>query len=319
MPSRFIVAAKAALRRIALRFRMGRPWAEVADVLTRCGRGELSAATALSRLVVIYRNVELLRRALARSNAGTLAAGARDLSRLLETQGAGIAQTIAAIVDDDGAPASSLEDGLERYRRRFDKAVQANEGASVALYTLGDESLLAAATEEAVELMVSLGVATARRDLLDLGCGIGRFEAALSPRVGSITGIDISPAMVAAARRRCARIANVRLLETSGRDLNMFANCSFDSVIAIDLIPYLYEVGDRPFVLAQLEEVARVLRPGGDLLILELSHRGDLGLDRADAECFAAGLGFQLLRNGTSDVKLWPGKTFHMRKPGAAL
>ena len=180
MPSRFIGAAKAALRRIALRYRMGRPWAEVADVLTRCGRGELSAATALSRLVVIYRNVELLRQALARSNAEPLAAGARDLSRLLETQEEGIAQTIAAIVDDDGAPASSLEAGLERYRGRFDKAVQANAAASVALYTLGDESLLAAATEEAVELMVRLGVAAAQRDLLDVGCGIGRFEAALS-------------------------------------------------------------------------------------------------------------------------------------------
>ena len=99
----------------------------------------------------------------------------------------------------------------------------------------------------------------------------------------------------------------------------MFANCSFDSVIAIDLIPYLYEVGGRRFVVAQLEEVARVLRPGGDLLILELSHRADLGLDRADAEHFAAGLGLQLLRNGTSDVKLWPGRTFHLRRPDATL
>lgn len=301
---------------MALRAQLGRPWADVTDILARRGRGELSAAAALSRLLLIYRDMELLRRTLRRLDVGPLAGSARDLSRLLEAQRERVAQSLGAIVDADAAPAASVEAGLERYRRGFDQAVRANAAASVALYTLGDEGLLRAATEEAASLMVELGVAAPDRHLLDLGCGIGRFESALSPSVASITGIDVAPAMVAAARERCAGLPNVRLFETSGKDLGTFADGAFDAVIAVDSFPYLYEVGGRPFVLHQLEEVARVLRPGGDLLILNLSYRGDLEIDRADAQHFAAKLGFELLRNGTSDLVSWDGKSFQLHRPG---
>ncbi len=305
------------LRRMALLARKGRPWANVVDVLDRHGRGELSTSTALSRLLLIYRDVELLRRVLAKSCAGPFAASARDLTRSLEARRDRVAQALTAIVDDDAPPGASIEAGLSRYRRRFDEAVLANAAASVAFYSLGDERLLRAATEEAAGLMVELGVVSPDRDVLDLGCGIGRFEAALSTHVASITGIDVAPGMVAAARERCAGLANVRLLETSGRDLRVLADGSFDAVIAVDSFPYLYEVGGPAFVLGQLREMARVLRPGGDVLILNLSYRGDLDLDRADAGGFAADLGFELRRNGTSDLKTWDGRSFHLHRPAS--
>ena len=81
------------------------------------------------------------------------------------------------------------------------------------------------------------------RDVLDLGCGIGRVAAALSPRVRSVAGLDIAPAMIAAARARCAGIGNLRFLLGSGLDLAPFADRSLDLVLAVDSFPYLVQSG----------------------------------------------------------------------------
>src|SRR3954468_16488787 len=287
-------------------------------MLTRHGRGELGGGMALVQLLLACRDPDALRRALEGFSSGNepTAASASDLLRLLDHHGDRVPQLLDIVRADGVRKASSLEAGLEQLRRGYDAAVRTNAAASVALYSLGDPELLATATEEATALMAALGVAAPGRHLLDVGCGIGRFEAALAGRVGSITGIDLSPAMIATARQRCAGLANVRLLETEGRDLGMFGDRTFDAVIAVDSFPYLYQTGGPDFARAQLGEMARVTRPGGDLLVLNLSYRGDLERDRADARAFATDLGLELLRCGTSDLRSWDGTTFHWRKRG---
>jgi hypothetical protein len=80
-------------------------------------------------------------------------------------------------------------------------------------------------------------------------------------------------------------------------------------------MPYLYRAGTA-LVVTHFAEVARVLRAGGDFVILNLSYRGDLELDRQDAHQLAAAAGFAILRNGTRDLELWDGATFHLRKAG---
>jgi hypothetical protein len=67
-------------------------------------------------------------------------------------------------------------------------------------------------------------------------------------------------------------------------------------------------------VATHFAEVGRVLREGGDFVILNLSYRGDLELDRDDARRLAATTGFAVLRDGTTDLELWDGATFHLRK-----
>ncbi len=288
------------------------------DVLTRHGRGELGGGMALVQLLLACRGPDALRRALEGFACGgePTAASASDLLRLLDHHGDRIPQLLDIVRADGVRAAPSLEVGLEQLRRGYDAAVRTNAAASVALYSLGDPDLLATATEEAAALMTALGVAAPGRHLLDVGCGIGRFEAALAGRVGSITGVDLSPAMIATARERCAGLANVRLLETEGRDLALFGNRTFDAVIAVDSFPYLYQAGGPDFARAQLGEMARVTRPGGDLLVLNLSYRGDPERDRADARVFAADLDLELLRCGTSDLRSWDGTTFHWRQRG---
>jgi len=105
------------------------------------------------------------------------------------------------------------------------------------------------------------------RAILDIGCGIGRIERALAARVGTITGIDLSPGMIAEARRRCRGLANVTLQACEGRDLAGFADQLMDLVLAIDSFPYLVAI-DPEIAEAHVRDAARLLRPGGALLIL---------------------------------------------------
>jgi predicted TPR repeat methyltransferase len=99
--------------------------------------------------------------------------------------------------------------------------------------------------------------AAAFGEVLDLGCGTGLGGAAFRPLAHRLTGIDLSPAMVAQAQ--CKRIYD--RLET-GDLLGILAaehdrGTSYDLVIAADVFVYLFDLA--PAAAA----VARVLGPGG--------------------------------------------------------
>jgi SAM-dependent methyltransferase len=291
-----------------------------AETLRRCGKGELSPAIALLRLLIMHRELHALRSAvdaLARGadQDGEMRDAITRITELLDANPEGGALVLRILEQECAAgSAQSPEAELERWRRLFDRFVGDSAEASVALYSLGNPALLDAATREVVELLERLDVLGRERQVLEIGCGIGRFEQALAPRVAAITGIDIAPGMIEAARERCAGLSNVSLVETSGRDLSAFPPGSFATVLAIDAMPYVYRAGPA-LVASHFAEVARVLRAGGDFVILNLSYRGDLELDRQDARRLAGSAGMHVLRNGTTDLRLWDGATFHLRKP----
>jgi SAM-dependent methyltransferase len=287
--------------------------------LRRYAAGEISSAVALVRLLIAYGDLDRVRAALARLGR---TCGEPDVQRASE----GILDFLASRSEGSALVLHMLEqesalnrpgeplDEVGRSQRLFDRLVAMNPEASVALYCLGEPGLLDAATREVIELLDRLAVLGPERHVLDIGCGIGRFEAALAERVATITGIDISPRMLEAARQRCAGLRNVHFIATSGRDLAPLPVDTFDAVLAIDAMPYIYRAG-LPLVATQFKEVARVLRAGGDFVILNLSYRGDLELDRRDARDLADSAGLQVLRNGTMDLQVWDGVTFHLRKP----
>jgi ubiquinone/menaquinone biosynthesis C-methylase UbiE len=171
------------------------------------------------------------------------------------------------IRSDDG-------DAVTAIREQFDRAVALAPEAAVALYSLGSADILDRATSEIVSRLAEWGLLRSDATVLDTGCGIGRIERALAPQVGAITGIDISSSMIEEARRRCGDLSNVAFEQCNGRDLAGFRDRSFDLVLAVDSFPYLF-AADPEIVARHLRDAARVLRPGGAVVILNFSYRGD--------------------------------------------
>src|SRR5262249_26788851 len=144
----------------------------------------------------------------------------------------------------------------------------------------------------------------------------GRFLEALAPELAHINGIDISPAMITAARTRCRDLPNVEARQTDGRDLTSFADTSLDLILAADSFPYIVHCG-QALTRLHFAEAARVLKPAGRFLILNFSSRGDVDADRAEIARLAAETGFSLLREGTHDFRLWDGVSFLLGKQSA--
>jgi SAM-dependent methyltransferase len=237
-----------------------------------------------------------------------------DLLRLAETNMVHLGQVTA--LAKDGLVNISSEDGdaVAAIRRQFDRAVGVAPEASVALYSLGSADILGRATTEIVVRLAQWGLLRPDAAVLDIGCGIGRIERALAPRVGAITAIDVSAGMMEEASRRCRDLLNVVFEQCNGRDLAGFRDRSFDLVLAVDSFPYLF-AADPEIVARHLRDAARVLRPGGAVVILNFSYRDDEKADRHDIERLAGINGFTIRRAGTRDFTLWDGLTFLLTLP----
>ena len=83
------------------------------------------------------------------------------------------------------------------------------------------------------------------------------------------------------------RFTNIALLRSSGRDLALFRDASFDLVYAVDTFPYLVLSGGD-FAERHMRDIARVLRPLGTLLVLNYSYSGNIERNRREICCFWA-------------------------------
>jgi ubiquinone/menaquinone biosynthesis C-methylase UbiE len=197
----------------------------------------------------------------------------------------------------------------------FDRAVMASAESSVAAYSLGQPEILHQATREIVAWAENEDLLGPETAVLDLGCGMGRVADALALRAGSVLGLDVSPRMIAEARRRYRR-HNLRFDVTAGVGLSTLSAASFDLVLAVDSFPYLMQAG-AAIAERHVSDAARLLRPGGALAILNLSYRDDLAADQADAARWATTYGFTLVRPGGTPFKLWDGTVFLFRGHGS--
>lgn len=115
-----------------------------------------------------------------------------------------------------------------------------------------------------IELVLAMLVGERGR-ILDIGCAAGGEIPMLQSRGFSVVGIDLSPVMLAFARRRFADTCEVLLCRADIERLP-FASQSMDHVVCLGVLEYL---SDYSLALA---EINRVLRPGG-LAILALPSR----------------------------------------------
>lgn len=123
---------------------------------------------------------------------------------------------------------------------------------------------------EAVSRALVRAQVQAGEQVLEVAVGPGVGHTRLQARLGAagqLIGVDLSPGMLRATRRR---LPQARLVQADARALPFPAD-SFDllwSSYLLDLIP----TGE---MVALLEEFRRVLRPGGRLLLVNFSKNGD--------------------------------------------
>jgi ArsR family transcriptional regulator len=98
----------------------------------------------------------------------------------------------------------------------------------------------------------------------DLGCGTGSMLAMLAPHVQRVIGVDASAEMLAAAGERTAALDNVELRAGSLEALPL-DDRSVDAALLTLVLHHL------PSPAAALVEAARVLKPGGRVLIVDMA------------------------------------------------
>ena len=117
------------------------------------------------------------------------------------------------------------------------------------------------AAKEAIKIARRKTASDTNASTLDVACGTGDMAIELLKRGSSVTGIDLSEEMLAIARRKTAS-ANFQLADAEALP---FDDATFDAVTSA--------FGIRNFVHLDkgLAEMARVLKSGGRMVILEMS------------------------------------------------
>ncbi len=108
--------------------------------------------------------------------------------------------------------------------------------------------------------------------VLEVGCGTGDVALAAKAQAGAageVCGIDPSPEMIAVARAKAERAAVTLDFRLGRIEALPFADASFDVVLSSLMMHHLPDDLKRE----GLANIARVLKPGGRLLIVDFKRR----------------------------------------------
>ncbi len=100
----------------------------------------------------------------------------------------------------------------------------------------------------------------ASQTALEIGCGPGRLMKPLSRHFSEIHGVDVSDEMIRIARERLSDIPHAHVHATNGASLAQFDDRSFDFVYSYAVFQH---IPSRVVVLEYMNEISRVLKPGG--------------------------------------------------------
>lgn len=134
-------------------------------------------------------------------------------------------------------------------------------------YARWRESPLGSITER-VETSVALDLLGPLRGkrVLDVGTGDGTYAIEAAASGGIVTALDRDPSMLDAARRRSLERAVDVTVRIGRAEQLPFADASFDVVCAVTVLCFVEEP------MAAVREMARVLAPGGRLVLGDLAR-----------------------------------------------
>jgi SAM-dependent methyltransferase len=135
-----------------------------------------------------------------------------------------------------------------------------------------------------------LGFLDPRWVVADLGCGTGATAELLAPVVAKVVAVDREPQMIEAARRRLSRFKNVEYRQDDLSSLSL-DDASVDAAVISLVMVYMAE----PQI--PLAETARILRPGGTAMIIDLVPH--------DRESYRHTMGHQHLGFDETAVTRW--------------
>jgi ubiquinone/menaquinone biosynthesis C-methylase UbiE len=182
--------------------------------------------------------------------------------RLPEAAGSDLVRTLVDRLDQQDTTVARDRERLADVRSARAAAAQAYFRAHAAEW---DRLRQLHASDAAVEASMTDALANRSfRSMLDLGTGTGRILELFGPQLERGLGIDLSLAMLSIARARLER-ANLRHCAVRQGDIYDLAvpRDSFDVAVLHQVLHYL----DDP--AGALKEAARVLRPGGALLVVD--------------------------------------------------
>lgn len=175
-------------------------------------------------------------------------------------------QVLALIDPANGSPARDAERlNLVRAERSNTAAAYFAENAA-----RWDELRSLYVSEADVEAAIVEAAGPGRfRRLVDLGTGAGRMLTLLGERANSAIGLDLSQQMLNIARRRTAE-AGLDRCELRHGDIfaTRLADASADLVVVHQVLHYLSDPA------AAVAEAARLVTPGGRLLIVDFAPHG---------------------------------------------
>lgn len=107
-----------------------------------------------------------------------------------------------------------------------------------------------------------------RGDLLEVGCGTGYQMGLLAEQFQRLVGLDLSAQALELGRRSCEAeltpevAARVSFVKGSAEEVYPFEDASFDVVVCLAILEHLVDV------FAAVDEMARVCKPGGVVLVM---------------------------------------------------
>jgi SAM-dependent methyltransferase len=172
-------------------------------------------------------------------------------------------------------PSSYWEDRAQRF---------AGEGAGLAAvcaYGMPEFYNQAIQLEQRLALRPWLQVKPGTR-VLDVGCGVGRWSRMLAAKGATVTGVDLSPTMIAQAQQRAAaqgvrcdfRVQDLSRLEVDGQ---------FDVVLGVTVLQHILDPG---LLRDAVRRMTSHLAPGGRMVLLEAAPINII--ERCDSTVFRA-------------------------------